>query len=78
MSESGPVVRVTEAKDLACFCIYSEPVGLGGHTLQKGENKRQQGWQDQERLTWCLSVKVTMKFPIAGSSWWWQRWNLDL
>lgn len=44
------LVRVTEAKDLAYFCIYSEPVGLGGHTLQKGENKRKQGWQDQERL----------------------------
>lgn len=79
------LVRATATKDLACFCIYiyiyriySEPVGLGGHTLQKGENKRQQGWQDQERLTWGLSVKVTMKFLIAGSSWWWQRWNLDL
>lgn len=72
------LVRVTEAKDLAYFRIYSEPVGLGGHTLQKGENKRKQGWQDQERLTWGLSVKVTMKFPIAGSSWRWQRWNLDL
>lgn len=37
------LVRETEAKDLAYFCIYSEPVGLGGHTLQREKTRGSRG-----------------------------------